>query len=76
MNKYTKIILDQLYDNHKPETLDRALEVANREEDFPAICVGCEAVYETGFEPDQDAGWCEDCQGNLVKSILILEGLI
>ena len=40
------------------------------------ICMndGC-CNYEK-LEPDQDAGWCEDCQENSMKSILILLDLI
>lgn len=42
----------------------------------PAICMneGCDAVYD--YEPDQDNGWCEECQTNSVKSALILMGVI
>lgn len=42
----------------------------------PAICMNedCNATYE--YEPDQDRGWCEECQSNSVKSIMILAGII
>jgi len=42
----------------------------------PAICMNpdCDATYE--YEPDQDRGWCEECQSNSVKSIMILAGVI
>ena len=40
----------------------------------PAICVKC--GYTTEMEPDQDRGWCEECEGNTVKSALILAGVI
>ena len=41
----------------------------------PAICTrpGCE--YTANYEPDQDAGWCEECGANTVKSALILAGV-
>jgi hypothetical protein len=35
---------------------------------------GCDFV--TDVEPDQDAGWCELCNTNTVKSGLMLAGLI
>jgi hypothetical protein len=42
----------------------------------PGICMneGCDFV--TDVEPDQDAGWCELCNTNTVKSGLMLAGLI
>jgi hypothetical protein len=42
----------------------------------PAICMneGCDYTAET--EPDQDAGFCEECRTNSMQSALILAGLI
>lgn len=42
----------------------------------PAICMNkdCDATYE--YEPDQDRGWCSECNTNSVKSLLILMGVI
>jgi hypothetical protein len=42
----------------------------------PAICmtVGCD--YTTETEPDQDAGYCECCRRNTVKSALVLADLV
>ena len=40
----------------------------------PAICMDCD--YSTEYEPDQNAGHCENCSTNSVKSILILLGII
>ena len=40
----------------------------------PAICMDC--TYSTEYEPDQNAGHCECCNTNSVKSILILQGII
>jgi len=39
-----------------------------------AICVKC--GYTTMMEPDQDAGYCELCEQNTVKSCLVLRGTI
>ncbi len=38
----------------------------------PAICTEC--GYITEMEPDQDAGWCDECDGNTVVSALVLAG--
>lgn len=40
----------------------------------PAICRDCGMT--TGMEPDQAAGWCEECQACTVVSVLVLMGLI
>jgi hypothetical protein len=42
----------------------------------PAICMNerCNQIEE--YEPDQDRGWCRNCNTNTVKSILIIEGVI
>jgi predicted Zn-ribbon and HTH transcriptional regulator len=40
----------------------------------PAICTEC--GYTTDYEPDQDRGWCENCESNNVVSGLILAGII
>ena len=42
----------------------------------PGICIntGCNATYEN--EPDQDRGWCQECDSQTVKSGAILAGII
>jgi len=42
----------------------------------PGICIneGCNATYE--YEPDQDQGWCGECETKTVQSALILLGVI
>jgi hypothetical protein len=42
----------------------------------PAICAneGCDFTCE--MEPDQDAGYCEECHTNTMKSAPVLAGLI
>lgn len=41
-----------------------------------AICVNEGCDYSTEMEPDQDAGWCEECGTNSLQSALVLAGLI
>ena len=36
------------------------------------ICMNPDCDYSTEVEPDQDAGWCEVCQMQTVKSGLLL----
>jgi hypothetical protein len=40
----------------------------------PGICTNCECTYD--YEPDQDRGWCDECESNTVVSALILSGII
>jgi len=42
----------------------------------PAICMNERCSYTTEMEPDQDAGYCEECRTNSPVSALILAGLI
>jgi len=71
---------------HKQDKINTLikLEGYKSEEDFvlnnmissivPGICnnPGCDATYE--YEPDQDMGWCENCDTKTVKSGLVLMG--
>jgi len=49
------------------------LEASITDSVCPAICVEC--GYTCEMEPDQDRGWCEECQKNTVKSALVLGGI-
>ena len=42
----------------------------------PGICKNedCDATYD--YEPDQEKGWCGECDTQTVVSILILMGVI
>jgi hypothetical protein len=45
----------------------------------PAICCNPDnpdCNYTEGMEPDQQRGWCDECQANTMKSCLILAGVI
>ena len=42
----------------------------------PGICVGTECEYTCEVEPDQGAGYCEECRTPTVQSALVLAGLI
>ena len=57
-------------------SVNEMLEQATFDGICPGICInpGCE--YTTEVEPDQDKGWCEECQQNTVKSALTMAGII
>lgn len=42
----------------------------------PGICTNadCDCTYD--YEPDQDAGYCEECKSNSVVSAMVLLGVI
>jgi len=45
----------------------------------PAICCNPDQPdcdYSTEMEPDQDRGWCEECQRGTMVSALVLGGII
>jgi hypothetical protein len=42
----------------------------------PAICTNKECDYSTEMEPDQDQGWCENCETNTVVSAGMLMGIV
>ena len=42
----------------------------------PAICMNEDCNFTCEMEPDQDAGYCEECRTNSMQSALILAGLI
>jgi hypothetical protein len=42
----------------------------------PAICMNEDCNFTCEMEPDQDAGYCEECHTNSMHSALILAELI
>jgi len=42
----------------------------------PAICMSEGCGFTCEMEPDQDAGYCEECHTNSMQSALILAGPI
>ena len=60
-------------------SLDELLAAAATDSISPAICCNPdkpECDYTAEMEPDQDRGWCEECQRGTVVSALVLGGLI
>ena len=52
------------------------LEAATFDSVVPAICKNPDCDSSTGMEPDQDQGWCEECDAGTLVSCLVLAGLI
>jgi hypothetical protein len=58
------------------DSTDELLEAVFSDAVSPAICMneGCEFTCE--MEPDQDAGYCEECHTNTMNAAPVLAGLI
>jgi hypothetical protein len=61
------------------ETVDEMFDAAVSDSVCPGICCNpadpsCD--YTCEVEPDQDRGWCENCQANTVQSCLVLADVI
>ena len=56
------------------ETVDRLVEHCHLDSVVPGICRVCRTVKST-CEPDLQKGWCEECDGTHVASVLVLAGL-
>jgi len=65
--------INELLDSEGLDSME-FLEVYAMDSVVPGICEHCGATYE--YEPDQDKGYCEECESNSVKSGLILLGVI
>ena len=71
MSKLQKLTEIEGYASSEEMFADRGLDSC-----VPAICCNLGCNYTADMEPDQDKGWCEDCEENTVKSCLILAGVI
>ena len=68
--------LETLADVEGFESTDDLLASAVADSVCPGICANLSCSYTCETEPDQDAGWCEECGAGTVKSALILADLI
>lgn len=76
LNQFTNNKLNQLanswgYDNPEDMMMDYIFDSSH-----PAICMNKDCVCSTEMEPDQDRGWCDDCEANTLVSAGILMGIV
>jgi hypothetical protein len=57
-------------------TVDELLETYGTDAVVPGICTNDGCDFTAHYEPDQDEGWCEECETPSVASALILAGVI
>lgn len=58
------------------EDVHAMLEAATFDSVAPCICTNPGCDYSEDLEPDQDSGWCPDCNTHTLKSCLMLAGII
>lgn len=56
-------------------TVDEMLQKATIDSISPGICMQCDLVVDS-IEPDAEEGFCEECEENTVKSVLVIARLI
>jgi hypothetical protein len=69
--KLAKLMEIEGYDN-----FEELAQVILSDSVSPAICMNEDCNFTCEMEPDQDAGYCEECRTNSMHSALILAGLI
>jgi hypothetical protein len=71
-----KATLAKLIEIEGYDSIDKLMEAVSSDSVSPAICMneGCDFTCE--MEPDQDAGYCEECHTNTKKAAPVLAGLI
>ena len=69
--KLSKLIEIEGYDS-----IEQLAEVVFSDAASPAICMNEDCNFTGEMEPDQDAGYCEECHTNTLTSALVLAELI
>ena len=58
------------------ESIEELAEAVFSDSVCPAICINEDCTFTSEMEPDQDAGYCEECRTNTVVAALVLAALI
>jgi hypothetical protein len=58
------------------DSIEELMEAVFSDAVSPAICMNEGCDYTCEMEPDQDAGFCEECHTNTMKAAPVLAGLI
>ena len=58
------------------DSIEELMEAAFSEAVSPAICMNEDCNFTCETEPDQEAGYCEECRTNTMKAAPVLAGLI
>ncbi len=68
--------LKRLVETEGYSSITSLLEACVGDSVSPAICTRPECDYSEEMEPDQDHGWCPECNANTMKSALVLAGMV
>ena len=69
--KLAKLLEIQGYDS-----VEALMEAVFGDSVSPAICMNEDRDFTCEMEPDQGAGYCEECHTNTMKAAPVLAGLI
>jgi hypothetical protein len=69
--KLAKLIEIEGYDN-----VDEMMEAIFSDSISPAICINSDCSFTCEMEPDQEAGYCDECRTNTMVAAPILAGLV
>ena len=58
------------------DTLENLLQAVIGDSVSPAICMNEDCNYTCEMEPDQDRGWCDECQRNTMVAAPVLAQVI
>ena len=68
--------LAKLIETEGYESSEGLLEAVFSDSVSPAICMNDGCNFTCEMEPDQDAGYCEECRTNTMKAAPVLAGVI
>jgi hypothetical protein len=58
------------------ERVEDLIEAVFSDSVSPAICMNEDCNFTCDMEPDQEAGWCDECRTNTMTAAPVLAGLI
>jgi hypothetical protein len=69
--KLRKLLEIEAYDS-----IEALIQAVFSDSVSPAICMNEDCSFTCEMEPDQDAGYCEECHTNTMTAAPVLAGLI
>jgi hypothetical protein len=73
---FRKAKLAKLLEIKGYERIEDLFEAVFSDSVSPAICMNEDCSFTCEMEPDQDAGYCEECHTNTMAAAPILTGII
>jgi hypothetical protein len=58
------------------DSVEEMMEAVFSDSVSPAICTNVDCDFRSEMEPDQSAGYCEECRTNTMVAAPVLAGLI